>query len=707
MITGHRPEGQQASAELDIARLQAFPGVNPRDPHDYRTRGHDADIRMGQPHMSYMRRGTSSVVANYSDFCAVGPSPELRERWAAELERVKKRAKSPDAAALGLERKPRRVGFDDGVIIPPEEFPLGTPLSAISGAAADRAPLRGAVRVVVVLVGFSDKAIGNNADHFRDLFFSTGVLPHGSVKEYYNEVTNGLVALTGDVVGPYQMPQTLAWYANNNYGIGKGGGAFRSPQLAHDAAVAADPDVNFQPFDNDGNGYVDAFIVVHAGQGAEVTGSAGDIWSHKSTLSSVYNTDNTKIYGYLTIPEDAKIGVCAHELGHLLFGFPDLYDTDYTSEGIGNWCLMSGGSWNGGGDVPAHPSAWCKANQGWASVTNISTNGSVTIPDVKVGHNVLRLWKDGTAGPEYFLLENRQRTGFDADLPGDGLLAWHIDENQTSNTDENHYKVALLQADGKRDLELNHNRGDAGDPFPGSSNSTSVTASSNPNTKSYSGQDTCASVTSISASAATMTATISVHCGKTLIKDLKDGPKELKDARKENKELPKDLKDARKEIKEAFKENKDARKENKELPKDLKDARKEIKESFKENKDARKEIKESFKDSKDASKDGKDLKEAASERPPWERPGELAGAELGAGAQYGAESGAGYDRIAELELRISTLEEIVGGGAARPFIGSELRPDLIGGPAYDQGNVLERMASGDPSAKREYDTQLT
>ena len=43
--------------------------------------------------------------------------------------------------------------------------------------------------------------------------------------------------------------------------------------------------------------------------------------------------------------------MCAHELGHLLFGFPDLYDPDGTSEGIGDWCLMSGGSWNGGGDI--------------------------------------------------------------------------------------------------------------------------------------------------------------------------------------------------------------------------------------------------------------------------------------------------------------------------------------------------------------------
>ena len=413
-----------------------------------------------------VRATARRLVSRYADTCFVPPSPELKAKWDQELNRARNR-KSFAAEALGLQRKPRYLGFDDGVIVPPEEFPFGTSLAIVRSAAMDRAPLRGSVRVIVILCGFSDHAMAATASHFQDLFFSTGVLPHGSVKEYYTEVTNGLVTLTGAVVGPFQMPQTLAWYANDNYGIGKGGGAFRTPQLARDAAVAADPTVNFQPYDNDGNGYVDAFIVVHAGAGAEVTGSSGDIWSHKATMSSVYNTDNTKIYGYLTIPEDAKIGVCAHELGHLLFGFPDLYDTDYTSEGIGNWCLMSGGSWNGGGDVPAHASAWCKANQGWASVTNVTTNGSVTIPDVKASHNVLRLSKDATAGQEYFLVENRQKTGFDADLPGDGLLVWHIDESQSGNTDENHYEVGLLQADAKRDMELGHNRGDAGDPYPG------------------------------------------------------------------------------------------------------------------------------------------------------------------------------------------------------------------------------------------------
>ena len=222
--------------------------------------------------------------------------------------------------------------------------------------------------MIVVLVQFSDRAMGQSAAHFSDLFFSTGLLPHGSVKEYYREVTGNLVDIVGEVAGPFTLPQTLAWYANNNFGIGRPSGEARANIMARDAAVAANPQVNYGLYDNDGNGFVDAFIVVHAGQGGEQTGNSGDIWSHKWTLPSALAADGKQIFAYLTIPEDSRIGVCAHELGHLLFGFPDLYDTDNTSEGIGNWCLMAGGSWNGGGDVPAHPSAWCKVRRHFPSV---------------------------------------------------------------------------------------------------------------------------------------------------------------------------------------------------------------------------------------------------------------------------------------------------------------------------------------------------
>ncbi|MEO7131385.1 MAG: M6 family metalloprotease domain-containing protein [Dermatophilaceae bacterium] len=620
--------------------------------------------------------------------CTIGPSPELKARWDKELANTGKRKRDLGAATFGLEREPRRLGFNDGVIIPPEAFPAGTSARTINAAAADRAPLRGAVRVAVVLVDFSDQEMAATTAHFNDLFFSTGVLPHGSVKEYYTEVTNGLVTLDGTVVGPYRMPHTLAWYANNGSGIGKNSTAFRSPQLALDAAKAADAAVNFGPYDNDGNGYVDAFIVVHAGRGAEETGSLGDIWSHKSTLASVYNTDGTKIYGYLTIPEDAKIGVSAHELGHLLFGFPDLYDTDYSSEGIGNWCLMAGGSWNGGGDTPSHPSAWCKANQGWASVTNVTTNGSITVQAVENSHSIYRLWKNGGSGSEYFLLENRQPVGYDSALPGNGLLIWHIDESQPGNSDENHYKVGLLQADGNRDLELNHNRGDAGDPYPGSAGKTSITQSTTPSTKSYAGADTCVSVKSIPGSGSAMTVAVTVTCKATL-KDTKETHKELI---KEHKELAKEIHPDKNVLKERIKEHKELTKER-----------------IKEHKELQKDTapdKNLIKDHKEVAKEvAKEGKEGGFEGwPPggW-RPGggglrrDLSGSE-----------GSVEDRLSALESVVFGVEQADAeafGPGAEMFIDASLRPDLMGATgAATEASLQQRMADGDASAKREFDT---
>lgn len=454
------------------------------------------------------------------DRCCVSPSPDLKKKIDKAIERMRKAAPDGMEDLVTLRNKPR-VGFNDGLIIPGTELPLGTPPMAARNFVAQRSPLTGDVRVVVVLAEFSDQSFGAGAaQRFQDLFFSTGVIATGSVKEFFTDVTNGFVSIVGEVVGPFTMPDTMANYAGGASGTGNT--VPNARDMARDAAVAANPLVNFGPYDNDGDGFVDAYVVVHAGSGAEQTGSGGDIWSHKWVMRSAYNADNTQLYAYLTIPEDARLGVCAHELGHLLFGFPDLYDTDQTSEGVGNWCLMGGGSWNGGGDTPAHPSAWCKANQGWVTVNNVTTNGARSIPDVKTSHEVFRLWKDGGAGQEYFLVENRQRTGFDAELPGDGLLIWHIDEAISSNSNEAHPKVALEQADAADHLGSGANRGDNGDPYPGSANNTVFDKNSTPNSRSYAGSDTCVAVANVSAPTATMTADLRVRGPKSLLKDFRD-----------------------------------------------------------------------------------------------------------------------------------------------------------------------------------------
>lgn len=594
--------------------------------------------------------GSRKVVHYYSERCLVAPHPDLKKKLKAELAKARGRTKSAFANMLKLTRD-KPVGMDDGLIFPGDYYPLGTSARVVRNGALDRAPLRGTVRIIIVLVDFSDKPMTKTKKHFEDLFFSTGLLPNGSVRDYYKEVTHGLIDMVGEVVGPFRMPKKLSEYAHGESGTGSSEPNART--MAKDAADASNPTVNFAQYDNDGNGFVDAFVIVHAGAGAEQTGNVNDIWSHKWVLSGgAYNADGTKIYAYLTVPEDSKIGVCCHEIGHLVFGWPDLYDTDGSSEGLGNWCLMAGGSWNGGGDVPAHPSAWCKVNQGWVSVVNQTTNQTVSIADVKTGQTVYRLWKDGGPGNEYFLVENRQKSAYDHMLPGPGLLVYHIDEAVGGNANEAHPQVALLQADGLKQLNSGANRGDAGDPFPGSVNNVTFNATSNPNSKSYGDVDTCVSVTNISTSGATMTARLAVKCK---IKEIKEGKELLKD-------------------KEFLKERKERLKEQ---LKDIKEKdRKELKEKD------RKEFKEKdFKEWKDGKEKDKEFVEGRSR-----------------GAAMGEES--------NLEDRVTRLESMLQG--IEPYIGSELRPDLKESALaseYDCDEVQARMREGAADAKRLYDTK--
>jgi immune inhibitor A len=455
--------------------------------------------------------------------CGVAPSPEAYERIKNLLNEVRGNVRGYSALRTMLSfRFPVRLGMNDGVVRPAHLLrgPQGAP--SFSSTPFERAPLRGSVNVAVVLVSFPDKPLVVDAQHFQDLFFSTGTIPTGSVKEYYAEVTKGLVNITGSIVGPITLPNPITFYANGQSGMGSA--QPNAQTMALDTITAADPLLDFTPFDNDGDGFVDAFVIVHAGQGAEVTLNAQDIWSHKWVLpNGPFDADAVKVLGYLTVPEDCKLGVCAHELGHLLFGFPDLYDTDNSSAGIGNWCLMAGGSWNGGGDTPAHPSAWCKIAQGWASSTIPSAPTAMTINDVKDDGPIMILRPTAANPSEYFLLENRQRNRFDSQLPGDGLLVWHIDDSRPDNTDETHYKVALLQADGKVDLEKNTNRGDDGDPYPGSSGVAEISASTTPSTLLYSGADSQIRISNISSSAPTMQFDLDITAQPVAARVLKRG----------------------------------------------------------------------------------------------------------------------------------------------------------------------------------------
>ena len=453
---------------------------------------------------------------------AMPPHPDLRAKIAA--------SKITESLYLDQLQKLRAMGVDA------PDKPIG---DFIKSKASPRTALASTpYKMLAVLVDFSDNTASVAGSGFDDLLFdSVGT----SVKSFYDEVSNSqLDLLTLDLpstTGWYRAPQTYAYYVDGQYGLGTY--PQNTQKLVEDLVDAANPDIDFSQYDNDGDHYVDALIVIHAGPGREFTGSPDDIHSHKwginpRPVDGVYVSSYTIQPEYMNTPGDQTIGVFCHELGHI-FGLPDLYDTDESSRGVGAWCLMAYGSWNGSnGSSPSYPSAWCRQFLGFSNVVNVASNGTgQIITAAENGGSIYRLWNSGdSTSSEYFLVENRQKTGYDYYLPSAGLLIWHVDESKLGPYDNDqewypglpatdHYAVALEQADGLYQLEHSVNVGNSGDPYPGSTGNTSFGPSTSPSSDSYLGGSTLVAVQSISASLPAMTADLIVGLAASVDDDTK------------------------------------------------------------------------------------------------------------------------------------------------------------------------------------------
>ncbi len=411
-----------------------------------------------------------------------------------------------------------RLAMNDGVIYEPGDLAIAELAPMLTGASPSAKltlpKATGTLQCLVLLVDFSDNPGNTSPQHYQHLLFDAA--NPDSMRSFYRELSYGKLDIDGIVTEWLRAPHPYSFYTNGSSGTGN---SFpnNTPGLLTDALNIFTATRSLAPFDANNDGYVDGLFLVHAGGGAEVDPVPANrphkIWSHKWVLPNGYSNGGIKAYAYFTAPEDGRLGVFSHEFGHFL-GLPDLYDTTYRSRGVGNWCLMSGGSWGGGGDRPTRLSAWCLEELGWIKPKKVKAKISVTLKSLEGdAGQCYRLDLKGGPKHEYFLVENRQKSGRDAELPGSGLALWHIDRSQGSNTNALAYRVGLVQADGKRDLEFNRNGGDAGDLFPGSNGVTKVSSSTagQPNTLSNGGTATKVKITNIAVTAGgTVSADLSV-----------------------------------------------------------------------------------------------------------------------------------------------------------------------------------------------------
>jgi len=414
-----------------------------------------------------------------------------------------------------------RSGFNDGLIYPPEEDTGEGASPAMSRArlaptqrfalAPPSGPLT--LNCLVLLVDFSDNPGATSRSHYEKLLFDPTY--SGSMHSFYNELSYRKLKVTGVVTDWIRAKHPYTYYTAGKSGTDERGFPRNTPGLLQEVLQTYCAQNSLAPFDLNGDGFVDGLFLVHAGGGAEAEPDPAKrkdmIWSHKWTLPRTFSNNGVKAYAYFTAPEDGRLGVFSHEFGHFL-GLPDLYDTTYRSGGIGDWCLMAGGSWNGAGNKPARMSAWCLAKLGWVRPQNVTKAAGITLNSLEADPTACyRLWTGGKPSKEYFLIENRQKSGRDAGLPGSGLAVWHVDETQSDNTNPLAYMVALVQADGKRELEFNKNSGNAGDLFPGSGGVTSVKDSStHPHLRKNDGTATGIAITGIAMSGGVVKASVKV-----------------------------------------------------------------------------------------------------------------------------------------------------------------------------------------------------
>lgn len=346
------------------------------------------------------------------------------------------------------------------------------------GLGGDHITYKGVKKGLVVLVDFKNKkfADGHDLEYYKNVIngkdFSDEEEGYvGSVRDYFLAQSNGQFELDFDVVGPVTMSKNSGYYG--------GDGAYQKDEKVYEmikeACDGIQDQVNLKDYDWDGDGEADQVFFLYAGLGQASGGSAGTIWPHESELRywpcGVLSYSTGKINTYACANElqpetqgssryiSAGIGTICHEFSHCL-GFADMYDTTGGGGyGMSVFDVMDQGSYNGNGFVPCNYTAFERIYAGW--VEAIELIDPATVKDMKSVSDYGRpfIMYNYKNTNEYFLLENRQNTGWDKGLYGsNGLLIVHVNyvpsrwiNNSVNSSKENIQCCTVVNADGSRE----------------------------------------------------------------------------------------------------------------------------------------------------------------------------------------------------------------------------------------------------------------
>ncbi|MEI6129029.1 MAG: M6 family metalloprotease domain-containing protein [Planctomycetota bacterium] len=338
------------------------------------------------------------------------------------------------------------------VLVQREEVMLQPSLKPIGAKVEEVIDWKGKTfKLAVLLLEFPDRK--HNASYaskdFEQLMFSVGEYrkapdgraTYGSLRDYYKEMSLNTFDVVGKVFDWLTVPQPWAYYDAQDMGGGDEG----THTIFFDAIEAARSKL--------GAGALDAYdgvVFLYAGERQSLRGS--QLWPHRSSVKV-----GNRHVPYYIIEEGGvrfgSIGVHCHEFGHML-GLPDFYGYGHRT-GVGEFCTMAIGHLGAapsGPDRPFHLCAWCKIRMGFMTARTIVPTDRQCIALRGVEGRSTEAIKVllSPSGEEYYLLEVRNRTGFDTDFFRPGLLIWHIGDDGARERGQISEPIDLVEAHGKR-----------------------------------------------------------------------------------------------------------------------------------------------------------------------------------------------------------------------------------------------------------------
>ena len=324
-----------------------------------------------------------------------------------------------------------------------------------------------------------------------------------SVWSYYYDVSNGKLMYKNIFSAIVTVDSSYSYYDDDSE-------YKRVPELITNALLklraklAEDPDLSyaFDKITTYSRGGRSTALALNILQAHTPRNWAKGTWSHRGWYNGGGSVNGVYFYDYQlsalsgrtynTIP----ISTILHENGHMLMGWPDLYNYDNSiKDYVGLYDIMNTGT--------AMPNPYFRAEAGWIDVIDI-TNANATLSHI-ANSNTAYVYKRNNN--EMYYIEARARNGRSSTIPGSGLLIWHIHargDNMTLDSKYPYPQVAVVQANATSSNWVDWGSASSRAPFAGPDRA-SFSKSSIPAAKYYDNTMSPMNISEVSAPGSTMT----------------------------------------------------------------------------------------------------------------------------------------------------------------------------------------------------------